>query len=170
MCWDFPFLAHRFFFLAVLACNQTIFMPPWGIMRVRVAKIKREIGEIKSLRKQLRSYVIPYGIPWTEEPCGLQSTGSQRVGHDWVTSLRVCCSFLLKHNISFFCVTGHWVSVLMSTSKCPGVRQAGVKSLNQMRDVRQVGCLPSFLFPGLRNRMQSWANSYWVFLTGEVLL
>ena len=26
-------------------------------------------------------------IPWTEEPGRLQSTGSQRVGHDWVTSL-----------------------------------------------------------------------------------
>ena len=24
--------------------------------------------------------------PWTEEPGGLQSTGSQRVGHDWATS------------------------------------------------------------------------------------
>ena len=27
-------------------------------------------------------------IPWTEEPGGPQSTGSQRVGHDWATSLR----------------------------------------------------------------------------------
>ena len=26
-------------------------------------------------------------IPWTEEPGGLQSMGSQRVGHDWATSL-----------------------------------------------------------------------------------
>ena len=26
-------------------------------------------------------------IPWTEEPGGLQSMGSWRVGHDWVTSL-----------------------------------------------------------------------------------
>ena len=25
--------------------------------------------------------------PWTEEPGGLQSMGSLRVGHDWVTSL-----------------------------------------------------------------------------------
>ena len=25
-------------------------------------------------------------IPWTEEPCGLQSTGSQRVRHAWVTN------------------------------------------------------------------------------------
>ena len=28
-------------------------------------------------------------IPWMEEPGGLQSTGSQRVGHDWVTSLHL---------------------------------------------------------------------------------
>ena len=26
-------------------------------------------------------------IPWMEEPGGLQSMGSRRVGHDWVTSL-----------------------------------------------------------------------------------
>ena len=26
-------------------------------------------------------------IPWVEEPGGLQSIGSQRVGHDWATSL-----------------------------------------------------------------------------------
>ena len=26
-------------------------------------------------------------IPWTEEPGGLQSMGSRRVGHDWATSL-----------------------------------------------------------------------------------
>ena len=26
-------------------------------------------------------------IPWTKEPAGLQSIGSQRVGHDWPTSL-----------------------------------------------------------------------------------
>ena len=26
--------------------------------------------------------VLAWGIPWTEEPGGLQSMGSQRVGHD----------------------------------------------------------------------------------------
>ena len=30
---------------------------------------------------------IAWKIPWTEEPGGLQSMGSQRVGHDWATSL-----------------------------------------------------------------------------------
>ena len=28
------------------------------------------------------SSVLAWRIPWTEEPAGLQSTGSQRVGHD----------------------------------------------------------------------------------------
>ena len=33
------------------------------------------------------SSILAWRIPWTEEPGGLQSTGSQRVGHNWVTSL-----------------------------------------------------------------------------------
>ena len=32
------------------------------------------------------SSIIAWKIPWTEEPGGLQSMGSQRVGHDeWLT-------------------------------------------------------------------------------------
>ena len=31
--------------------------------------------------------ILSWKIPWTEEPGGLQSMGSRRVGHDWVTSL-----------------------------------------------------------------------------------
>ena len=33
------------------------------------------------------SSTLAWKIPWIEEPCRLQSTGSWRVGHDWVTSL-----------------------------------------------------------------------------------
>ena len=33
------------------------------------------------------SSTFAWKIPWTEEPGGPQSVGSQRVGHDWVTSL-----------------------------------------------------------------------------------
>ena len=29
------------------------------------------------------SSILAWGIPWTEEPGGLQSIGSQGVGHDW---------------------------------------------------------------------------------------
>ena len=33
------------------------------------------------------SSTLAWKIPWMEEPGRLQSTGSQRVGHDWATSL-----------------------------------------------------------------------------------
>ena len=33
------------------------------------------------------SSTLAWKIPWTEEPCRLQSMGSQRVGHDGATSL-----------------------------------------------------------------------------------
>ena len=36
------------------------------------------------------SSIHAWKIPWTEEPGGLQSMGSQRVGHDWATSVCVC--------------------------------------------------------------------------------
>ena len=42
----------------------------------------------RSLEKEMvtHSSIPAWRIPWTKEPGGLQSTGSQRVGHDWVTS------------------------------------------------------------------------------------
>ena len=33
------------------------------------------------------SGILAWRIPWTEQPGGLQSMGSQRVRHDWATSL-----------------------------------------------------------------------------------
>ena len=35
------------------------------------------------------SSIHAWKIPWTEEPVGLQSNGSQRVGYDWATSLHL---------------------------------------------------------------------------------
>ena len=34
---------------------------------------------------------LAWRIPWMEEPGGLQSMGSLRVGHNWVTSLSLWC-------------------------------------------------------------------------------
>ena len=39
----------------------------------------------------IHSSTLAWKIPWTEEPDRLQSMGSQRVEHDWVTSLSLCC-------------------------------------------------------------------------------
>ena len=36
------------------------------------------------------SSILAWSIPWTEERGGLQSKGSQRVGHDWSDSTHAC--------------------------------------------------------------------------------
>ena len=40
------------------------------------------------LGKGMATYtsILAWRIPWTQEPGGLQSVGSQRVGHDWATN------------------------------------------------------------------------------------
>ena len=49
----------------------------------------RFLGQEDSLEKEMaiHSSTLAWKIPWTEESGRLQSTGSQRVGHDWATSL-----------------------------------------------------------------------------------
>ena len=48
----------------------------------------RSLGRKDPLEKEMavHSSAFAWKIPWTEEPGRLQSMGSQRVGHDWVTS------------------------------------------------------------------------------------
>ena len=41
------------------------------------------------------SSILAWRIPWTEQPGGLQSTGLQRVGHDW-SDWAQACILLLK--------------------------------------------------------------------------
>ena len=44
----------------------------------------RSLGQEDPLEKEMvtHSSILAWSIPWTEEPGRLQSTGSQRVGHD----------------------------------------------------------------------------------------
>ena len=42
------------------------------------------------------SGILAWKIPWTEDPGRLQSMGSQRVGHDWVTSLHFTLYILFR--------------------------------------------------------------------------
>ena len=37
-------------------------------------------------RNAIHSSILAWRLPWTEEPSGLQSRGSLRVGHHWVTN------------------------------------------------------------------------------------
>ena len=47
------------------------------------------------------SSILVWRIPWTEEPGGLQSTGSQRVGHNWVTHTPTHTKYKrVRHNLA----------------------------------------------------------------------
>ena len=45
----------------------------------------RSLGGEDPLEEEMGTHgsILAWRIPWTEEPGGLQSMGSQRAGHDW---------------------------------------------------------------------------------------
>ena len=47
----------------------------------------RSLGQEDPLEKEMATHssILAWEIPWTEEPGGLQSMGSQRVRRDWAT-------------------------------------------------------------------------------------
>ena len=49
----------------------------------------QSLGQEDPLEEEMATHssILVWKIPWTEEPGRLQSMGSQRVGHDWATSL-----------------------------------------------------------------------------------
>ena len=49
----------------------------------------QSLGQEDPLEKEMATHssILAWRSPWTEEPRRLQSTGSQRVAHDWPTSL-----------------------------------------------------------------------------------
>ena len=57
------------------------------------------------------SSTLAWKIPWTEEPGRLLSMGSQRVRHDWVTSLSL---FTFMH-----CTSGYPAAAAKSLQSCP---------------------------------------------------
>ena len=46
------------------------------------------LGREDALEEDMATHssVLAWRVPWTEEPGGLQSTGSPRAGHDWATN------------------------------------------------------------------------------------
>ena len=51
----------------------------------------QSLGGEDPLEKEIASHssILAWEIPWTEEPGGLQSMGSQRVGHDLMTKINI---------------------------------------------------------------------------------
>ena len=61
---------------------------PWWLRWQRITCNAGDLGSIpesgRSLEKEMATHssILAWRIPWTEEPGGAQSMGSQRVGHD----------------------------------------------------------------------------------------
>ena len=71
------------------------------------------------------SSTIAWKIPWTEEPGRLQSMGSRRVGHDWVTSLSL---------FTFMYWTRKWQPTPVFAWRIPGTGEpGGVPSMGSHR-------------------------------------
>ena len=68
----------------------------------------QSLGQEDPLEKEMATHssILAWKIPWTEEPGRLQSMASQRVGHDWATSLSLSLSLstLLKSSTTGFAV------------------------------------------------------------------
>ena len=77
----------------------------------------RSLGWEDPLEKEMATHssTLAWKIPWTEEPGGLQSMGSQRVGHNWVNTF-----ILNTHKQMSACKTGEtwirWADCIMSVS------------------------------------------------------
>ena len=63
----------------------------------------RGLTECGPLEKGMANHfsILDWKIPWTEEPGRLQSMESQRVGHDWATSLSLSLYLLYKSTLNW---------------------------------------------------------------------
>ena len=61
------------------------------------------LGQEDPLEKEMATHssILAWRIPWTEEPGGLQSLGSQRVGHKWVSNTQTVT--IIRSSIWFIC-------------------------------------------------------------------
>ena len=83
-------LRHRLLLFQTIPVAQTVKnLPAMQETQVQIP------GWEDPLEKEMATHssFIAWRIPWTEESDGLQSTGSQGVGHDWVTN---CCLYCLQ--------------------------------------------------------------------------
>ena len=121
------YLSFLIFLLAILipACASSslaflyIFYFIWASLVVQKLKhlpTKQEtwvwsLGREDSLEKEMATHssILAWRIPWSEEPGGLQSTGSQRVGNYWALFFE--CWVLSQHFHSPLSLSsrGSWV-------------------------------------------------------------
>ena len=82
----FPHLRIKTFYIIGLASQ----VAQWSRIRLSMQEIRiQSLGRADALEKEMATHssILAWRIPWVEEPGGVQSVESQRVGHDFMTSL-----------------------------------------------------------------------------------
>ena len=84
-----PLLQIISFLLGYTKCNISLVAQAVKHLPSMQETWVQSLGQEDPLEKEMATHssILASKIPQTEEPSRLQSTGSQRVGHDWVTSL-----------------------------------------------------------------------------------
>ena len=93
----------QYLFLVVTVSIKEVVPIKWGLSGgsgVKNLPTEQEmqiwsLGQEDLLEKEMATHssILAWRITWTEEPGGLQSMGSQRVGHDWETNQQFCWLF-----------------------------------------------------------------------------
>jgi len=88
-------------------------------------KKDRSLGQEDPLEKgmAIHSSILAWKIPWTEEPNGLQSMVSQRVGHDWAH----IHTYLYKYYLGF-----HFLKFLKLYTKLTVKEKGGTESTEEL--------------------------------------
>ena len=103
--WELPTLSTQrerlslhsrgVFRVSVIVIGASQVAQGWRIHLIRQEAQVRSLGQEDPLEEEMAtvSSILAWRIPWTEEPGGPQSMGSQRVRHDW--SDRACTHYIL---------------------------------------------------------------------------
>ena len=86
-----------------------------AVWKIQVCSLGRE--DLLEKEMAAHSSILAWKIPWTEEPGRLQSMGSQRVGHDWATSLDPWSWSCHAANLQNSFILQNWNSITIKQTK-----------------------------------------------------
>ena len=123
----------------------------------------RSLGQEDPLEKEMANHssILAWRIPWTKDPGRLQSTGSQRVGHDWATSLSLSLSFSSAQSLSpVWLFATPWTAArqasLSITNSRSSLKLTSIESL--MPSSHLILCRPLLLLPTIPPSIRVFSN------------